>query len=412
MAFERPTLSELIDRVHQDFVSRLPLSGSPLRRSVVYVLGRVLAGASHMLHGHLDFVARQLFPDQSEAEYLRRQGGLFGIDPTEAEFAVGNVVCWGTNGTAIPAGTVLIRADDMEYETDSLATVATLTAWAGATAYTAGQLRQNDSGKIYLCITAGTSAGSGGPTGTDADITDGTAHWRHIATGTAAVVVAVTASVAADDGNADTGTNLTFESPISGVNSICTVSTGGLSGGADEEEEEDYRERVLTRMRQQPQGGSEADYIAWAKLISGVTRVWVFPGELGAGTVVVRFVRDGDGTGSAIIPSAGEVSDVQDYIDEVRPVTAAVTVAAPTAMTTNYTLSITPDTTEIRAAVTAELDDLYTREAEPGATLYLSQIRTAIGNAVGLQTYTLASPVADLSPTTSQMPIRGTVTFT
>lgn len=35
----------------------------------------------------------------------------------------------------------------------------------------------NDGGRAYICITSGTSAGSGGPTGTGTDIVDGTAHW-------------------------------------------------------------------------------------------------------------------------------------------------------------------------------------------------------------------------------------------
>lgn len=53
-------------------------------------------------------------------------------------------------------------------------------AWASGTAYKKGQVVQNDSGKMYRCITAGTSAGSGGPTGTASDITDNTAHWAYV----------------------------------------------------------------------------------------------------------------------------------------------------------------------------------------------------------------------------------------
>lgn len=54
------------------------------------------------------------------------------------------------------------------------------TAWASGTAYTQGQVVVNDSpAKYYVCITSGTSAGSGGPTGTLADITDNTVHWMY-----------------------------------------------------------------------------------------------------------------------------------------------------------------------------------------------------------------------------------------
>lgn len=54
-------------------------------------------------------------------------------------------------------------------------------AWLANHAYTAlTDLVINDSGKIYLCTTSGTSAASGGPTGTTNNITDNTAHWTYI----------------------------------------------------------------------------------------------------------------------------------------------------------------------------------------------------------------------------------------
>ncbi len=56
----------------------------------------------------------------------------------------------------------------------------TLVAWAISTAYTVGQRRVNG-GNLYEVITAGTSAGSGGPSGTGSDITDGTVHWKYVA---------------------------------------------------------------------------------------------------------------------------------------------------------------------------------------------------------------------------------------
>ena len=62
-------------------------------------------------------------------------------------------------------------------------TVATDTNWAANTAYTVGDVVVNDSDKVYTCDTAGTSAGSGGPTGTGANITDGTARWDYLRTG-------------------------------------------------------------------------------------------------------------------------------------------------------------------------------------------------------------------------------------
>lgn len=55
----------------------------------------------------------------------------------------------------------------------------TAVAWTAATPYALGDKVLNG-GQIYETITAGTSAASGGPSGTGADITDNTVHWRHL----------------------------------------------------------------------------------------------------------------------------------------------------------------------------------------------------------------------------------------
>lgn len=350
MAFVRPTLSELVDRVQQDLVSRLALSSPILRRSMVYVLSRVLAGAVHMLHAHLEFLSRQVFPDQADGDYLVRHAALFGLARKPAEYAVGPVAVTGTNGTVVPAGAVLLRADGTRYVVDEAVTIA---GGAGA-----------------LTVTAG-------------------------AAGAAA--------------NAGAGTALTFESPIAGVNATAAVGAGGLVNGSDEESEAALRGRLLERLREPPHGGSAADYVAWAKQVPGVTRAWCYPTELGAGTVVVRFARDDD---ASPIPDAAEVAAVQAHIDERRPVTAALTVLAPVAVARNYTIHLVPDTAATRAAVEAELRDLLRREAYPGGILLLSRIRNAIGDAEGVSDFTLTSPAADVTTTTGQMLVHGVITWT
>lgn len=76
--------------------------------------------------------------------------------------------------------TGVLEVTEVRIYTDAIETG---TAWAALTAYsaTAGarDVVTNDE-RSYICITAGTSAASGGPTGTSTDITDGTAHWRFL----------------------------------------------------------------------------------------------------------------------------------------------------------------------------------------------------------------------------------------
>lgn len=53
-------------------------------------------------------------------------------------------------------------------------------AWLASREYHEDDLVVNDTGKVYECVTAGTSAGSGGPTGTGTSITDGTCEWDYV----------------------------------------------------------------------------------------------------------------------------------------------------------------------------------------------------------------------------------------
>ena len=96
-------------------------------------------------------------------------------------------------------------------------------------------------------------------------------------------------------------------------------------------------------------------------------------------------------------------NEVQTKIDEEAPVHATVTVIAPVDMPIEVTIEITPDTAAIRAAVEAELDDLATRTAEPGATVFLSSIYTAIGNTPDVTDYIVTTPAGNVFPTENQL---------
>jgi uncharacterized phage protein gp47/JayE len=195
---------------------------------------------------------------------------------------------------------------------------------------------------------------------------------------------------------------------VPGVASAALVAAPGLTQGADAESDDALRLRLLARIRQPPMGGSASDYVAWALQVPGVTRAWVYPLENGVGTVTVRFVRDND---VDFIPDAGAVTAVQEYIDARRPVTAQVTVLAPTAAPLDLTIALTPDTAAVRAAVTGELQDLLRRDAKPGGTILISRIREAISVSAGETNHVLSAPTADVTHLAGEMPTLGTITW-
>jgi len=321
------------------------------------VLGVVWAGGVHLLYGYLEWIAKQIFPDLSDRDVLLRQASLYGISPTPASYAAGSVTATGVNGSTILTGSYLTLGDQ-RYRVTSGGTISAGTATVSVQAVTAGAV-----------------------------------------------------------GDVAAGVTLSWESPISGVSSTAIVASGGIAGGFDEESTDGVRDRLILRWREPPEGGADQDYEAWALAVAGVTRAWVYPVEQGLGTVVVRVVCDGQDGG--ILPSSATVSAVQTALDAQRPTTAEVHALAPTALPVAFTIHLSPDTADTRAAVAAELADLLYREAIPGGTvngsavgtIRLSRFTTAIGLAKGVDWFTLSSPSADVVPSAGQLPTLGAVTW-
>jgi uncharacterized phage protein gp47/JayE len=347
VSFIRPTLSALITRVRADFDSRLPGADSRLPASVLDVLARSFSGAASGLYGYLDWLARQILPDTADDEQLARHAGIWGLTRKAAVGAAGNVAITGIQGTIIPAGTAFVRDDNVEYRS------------TGA-------------------VTLGVGA-------TNAPV-------EEVAGGAA--------------GDTAAGTILRFVAPIAGVNAGATVQAPGIVGGAVEEDDEALRARLLTRIRTPPTGGSRGDYERWALEVPEVTRAWVFPGWMGTGTVGVTFVLDGR---NDILPTEDDVDAVEAYLDPRRPVTANVVVFAPEPFPIDLRLRLNPDTAETRAAVIAELDDFFARDAQPGGTIYISRLREAISIAAGETWHDLELPELDIVAAAGSLPVRGEV---
>lgn len=73
-------------------------------------------------------------------------------------------------GGAAPTDTITITLDAADAASP----------WAASTAYVIGDYRTNDGGKVYRATANGTSAGSGGPTGTGTGIVDNTVTWDYV----------------------------------------------------------------------------------------------------------------------------------------------------------------------------------------------------------------------------------------
>lgn len=134
-----------------------------------------------------------------------------------------------------------------------------------------------------------------------------------------------------DIGNLYTGILQNIDN-VSGV----TAALGDiLTAGQDEETDFNLRERYFNRIRLPSSSGNANHYREWALEVSGIGDAKVFPLWNGPGTVkVVILDSDKQPVGPELIQETAE------YIENVRPVGAQITVVSGTAKTINISAVI------------------------------------------------------------------------
>ena len=349
MALNRPTVSELITRIRGDVDSRLAGIDPRLRRSLTEAIVVAHAGATHALYGELDAIALDALPDTAEGDALLRWLAMYKVTGVLGSPATGEGTATGVSGTEIPAGSLLQLGNGTEF------------------------------------LTLGSVTISGGVA---------TLSLEAVASGFA--------------GNADTASILNFVSPIAGVNLSVAVDAPGLLGGADADEDDDLQAALVTRIQNPTQGGNIADFKRWVFEIGGVTRRWVFRPSIGSALVGVVFVRDDE---SPITPDAAEILEVQDYLDIRRPMGSRPVVVAPVLVPLDLTMSLTPNTAAVQAAVTAEFVDMLLRHAAPSGTVLLSEINQGISLAEGETDHNVTIPLADVGHAAGELATPGNITF-
>lgn len=329
-----------------------------LARSNIKALAFVQAVGLHGAYRYLrDFIARQAVPVTSAGQFLDGWLSTYGMSRKEAAAALGLVAGTGVAGAPLAVGTLMQAADGRQFRTTASA----------------------------LVTIGGTLAAS---------------------------VVATQEGLA---GNAEAGTQLVLVASVSGVNATFTVGSDGISGGADAETDSEAIYRLQQRLGNEPRGGSPADYARWALELPGVTRAWGVrnpAGPTSAGVIVMA-----DSNVPPGLPTVGQQRMVLDYIrDPRRGPPDELLVIAPDPVLHNYVIRLIPDTSAIRAGVRAALQDLYFREATPGAAMPHSHVVEVISGVTGENNHAVLSP--QLTPggvfavdTFDQLLVLGTVSF-
>jgi uncharacterized phage protein gp47/JayE len=238
---------------------------------------------------------------------------------------------------------------------------------------------------------------------------------------TVAPVVALTAGAA---GNLAAGAGFGITTAVAGLDGTATVVA--ISGGADAENDDDLRARVLFRIQQPPMGGDADDYVRWALEVPGVRRAWCSPNEMGIGTVTVRFMMDdlratSDPTTSGF-PTSDDIAAVQAHLDGKRPVAVKdFFVVAPVPEPVSFTIAnLSPDSSATRAAIAANVAKMLAQRAapayalngvgQPAQTIFAAWVSEAVLQSSGVVSFDLT--MSDhVMPNSGAMAVPGTITY-
>ncbi len=189
------------------------------------------------------------------------------------------------------------------------------------------------------------------------------------------------------------------------------VGAGGISGGADAEDPEVWRLRILDKKRNPPQGNSLDRYEQLALSVPGTLKAWALQPAPGYATIWVL-----NKTRTNYIPTSGDVAAVQAVFDAKRWM-GIQTVVAPVAQAIDITIAdLASDTAQTRAAIAAGLAAMFLRRARPGlpdgSTVFSrSWIGEAISKAAGEDSHVLTAPAADVAVAAGHYPVPGTIAY-
>lgn len=127
-------------------------------------------------------------------------------------------------------------------------------------------------------------------------------------------------------GNLPAGTVMTWDAEPAGADPTFTL-TSALGDGEDDETNAALFARIVTRLQTPPRGGTAEDIREWATT-TGISEVFVYPRRGGTGTADAVLTTGGTGQGRR--PSAAQLAEAQESIDENRPVASEqITAIAP-----------------------------------------------------------------------------------
>ncbi|WP_428492170.1 baseplate J/gp47 family protein [Rhodopila sp.] len=385
MPYSYPTLTDLRQQMLQGINAARVTDANGnilvglLQRSVLRVLANAQAGLATEHYGYIDWISKQAVPFTATGEFLEGWANLKGVTRKPATPTTGTAAFVANATTTVVSGTGIVRSDGVTYTS-----------------------------------TADASTVSG------------------------SITVPFVAAIPGSAGNFETGAVFNLATSVANVQSVSTTSTQ-TADGADQETDDELRTRMLIVYAAPPQGGDRQDYIEWALAVPGVTRAWIVPNGMGAGTVTVfvmlddaeaehgGFPQGSNGCASnepRAATATGDQLTVANALFPLQPVTALVYVVAPTPQPTDFTIADlgSNNTAAMQALIASALADMFLRLGQAGGTINPttgapwagiepSDWYAALEAIPGLSEFKVTVPSGAISPSAGALLTVGTLTF-
>ncbi|MED4973643.1 baseplate J/gp47 family protein [Geobacillus kaustophilus NBRC 102445] len=340
--------------IMQRMLSRIPDDFDKRQGSVIWDMLAPAALELERAYQQLYLVTNWLYLSEDvPRDILLARVRDFGIEPKPAQKASGLLTFVGRTGTVIPANT---------------------------------RISTGDSIPIFFY------------TVNDAAIGDN---------GTATVLAE--AELPGSSGNVPANAITVLVDVIDGVESVTNLQA--FENGVDEESDESLLARYYERIRKPITSGNIAHYRQWALEVAGVGDAKVTPLWNGPGTVKITIVN------TDMQPATTElVAQVQEYIEQVRPIGAAVTVASatgkPISVSANVILASGYTLQNVQDAFAASLDEYLKEIAFSMTYVSYAKIGTLLLSTPGVIDYselTVNGSTANVALQDDEVPILGTV---
>ncbi len=275
MSLQTPTTKEISDNIIAQLEASLNQTIPLLPKSFLRVLAKALSGVFILLYKYSGFMFLQMFVQTASDKETIVNG-----------VAISPLTLWGvTIGVGLP-----VAATNAELIIDITVELQTGTLPSGT------QLINTDNGVTYITI---------GVVALNAPTVSATVK---------AVSDQAGGGGAGAIGNLDVGAILSFANPLANV-SRNTVVTSQTVTGANAEDTEVYRQRVLDRFQKRPQGGAYVDYEIWGEEVAGIINVYPYTSDCpGQVDVYVEATVESSGSPDGI-PTTSQLQAVLDSIE-------------------------------------------------------------------------------------------------